>query len=73
MDKTVATQVKKGDVLDLDGMHLQVLTVERNFQGRGSGSVNMKLKNIKTGAIITKNIRSSEILYLSETETAQLQ
>ena len=71
--KTVATQVKRGEVLDLEGMNLQVLSAERNFKGRGGGSVNMKLKNLRTGAIITKNIRSGETLYLCETETAQLQ
>lgn len=73
MDKTVATGLKKGSIIDLESVFWQVLTAERNFRGRGSGSVKCKLKNLKTGGTVTKNFRSDEVLPLIDTETLQLE
>lgn len=73
MEKTVATGLKKGSITEIESTLWQVMTAERNFRGRGSGSVKCKLKNLKTGATVVKNFRSDEVLPLIDTETLQLE
>ncbi len=64
MEKTVATGLKKGSIIDFESFFWQVLSTERNFRGRGSGSVKCKLRNLKTGATVLKNFRSDEVFPL---------
>ncbi|KXK08639.1 MAG: Elongation factor P [Microgenomates bacterium OLB22] len=73
MEKTKATQLKKGNILQLDGAVWVVVSSERNFRGRGAGSVTIKMRNVKTGASVSRNYRSDELFELMQTQTLPLQ
>lgn len=49
------TELRNGTVFQEDGQLLQVLTYEHNKTGRGSGTIRLKVKNVKTGAITEKS------------------
>lgn len=48
------TDLRNGTVFSAEGALWQVLTYEHNKMGRGSGSVKVKAKNLRTGSIIEK-------------------
>lgn len=48
------TDLRNGTVFSAEGALWQVLTYEHNKMGRGSGSVKVKAKNLRTGAITEK-------------------
>lgn len=49
------TDLRNGTVFSADGALWQVITYEHNKMGRGSGTVKVKAKNIRTGAITEKS------------------
>ena len=49
------TECKNGTFFKEAGATLQVLTYEHNKTGRGSGSIKLKVRNLKTGAITEKS------------------
>jgi elongation factor P len=48
------TYLRNGTVFEEDGALWQVLTYEHNKMGRGSGTIKVKAKNLRTGAITEK-------------------
>jgi len=49
------TELRNGAVFKDDGQLLQVLTYEHNKSGRGSGTIRLKVRNLKTGATTEKS------------------
>src|SRR3990167_6579391 len=49
------TELRNGAVFKDDGQLLQVLTYEHNKTGRGSGTIRLKVRNLKTGATTEKS------------------
>lgn len=49
------TDLRNGTVFAEDGVLWQVITYEHNKMGRGSGTVKVKAKNVRTGAITEKS------------------
>lgn len=49
------TELKSGAVFKEGGQLLQVLTYEHNKMGRGSGTIRLKVRNLKTGATVEKS------------------
>ncbi|MBI2031825.1 MAG: elongation factor P [Candidatus Levybacteria bacterium] len=49
------TELRNGTVFDDDGQIFQVLSYEHIKMGRGSANIKVKVKNLKSGAIISKS------------------
>ncbi|MBI2021642.1 elongation factor P [Candidatus Daviesbacteria bacterium] len=50
-----ATELRNGTVFKEGNQLLQVLTYEHIKMGRGSGTIKVKVKNLKTGAIVERS------------------
>ncbi|MBI4388082.1 MAG: elongation factor P, partial [Candidatus Omnitrophica bacterium] len=55
-----ATEVKVGNVIQLDGKHCKVLTYEMKGTGQFGKTVNLRLKVVEDGHIIEKSYRAEE-------------
>jgi elongation factor P len=53
------TQVKKGNVVEIDGQNFKVLDHHLNTPGNKGGIVTFKLRNLSTGANISKKFNSN--------------
>ncbi len=49
------TELRNGAVFKENGVLLQVLTYEHNKMGRGSGTIRLKVRNLKTGSTTEKS------------------
>jgi len=49
------TELRNGAFFKEGGSILQVITYEHNKTGRGSGTIRLKVKNLKTGAVTEKS------------------
>ncbi len=49
------TELRNGAVFKEAGNLLQVITYEHNKTGRGSGTIRLKVKNLKTGSVTEKS------------------
>ncbi len=49
------TELRSGAVFKEGGNLLQVLTYEHNKTGRGSGTIRLKVKNLRTGSVVEKS------------------
>lgn len=49
------TELRSGAVFKEGGQLLQVLTYEHNKMGRGSGTIRLKVRNLKTGSTVEKS------------------
>ncbi|MEO0275881.1 MAG: elongation factor P [candidate division WOR-3 bacterium] len=51
---------RKGMVINYEGEYYMVLDFQHVMLGRGSAYVRVKLRNVKTGKVLEKNIRESD-------------
>lgn len=67
------TDLKKGTVIQIDGQPFRVLDYNQKVMGRGGSIVNVKLKNLVSGAVIPKTYKGQEKIEPAEvrTKTAQ--
>lgn len=49
------TELRNGAVFKENGNLLQVITYEHNKTGRGSGTIRLKVRNLKTGSVTEKS------------------
>ncbi len=49
------TELRNGVVFKEDGNLLQVITYEHNKTGRGSGTIRLKVRNLKSGSVTEKS------------------
>lgn len=54
------TDLKKGTVIQIDGQPFKVLDYNQKVMGRGGSIVNVRLKNIITGAVVPKTYKGQE-------------
>ena len=54
------TDLKKGTVIQIDGQPFRVIDYNQKVMGRGGSIVNVKLKNLITGAVIPKTFKGAD-------------
>lgn len=67
------TDLKKGVVIQIDGQPFRVLDYNQKVMGRGGSIVNVKLKNLVTGAVIPKTYKGQEKIEPAEVRTKAAQ
>lgn len=54
------TDLKKGTVIQINGQPFRVIEYAQKVMGRGGSIVNVKLKNVITGAVIPKTFKGAD-------------
>ncbi|HEX8389834.1 MAG TPA: elongation factor P [Candidatus Saccharimonadales bacterium] len=67
------TDLKKGTVIQLDGAPFRVTDYNQKVMGRGGSIVNVKLKNIVTGAVLPKTFKGADRIEPAEVNTKKVQ
>jgi elongation factor P len=67
------TDLKKGTVIQIDGQPFRVTDYNQKVMGRGGSIVNVKLKNIITGAVIPKTFKGQEKIERAEVNNRTVQ
>ena len=67
------TDLKKGTVIQLDGQPFRVTDYSQKVMGRGGSIVNVKLKNLMTGAVIPKTFKGADKIEPAEVTTKRVQ
>ncbi len=65
--------LKKGMIIMVDGMPHEILSATHTHLGRGGSVLETKLRNLKTGANITRNFRQSDTFEEAEIEKVKYQ
>jgi len=58
--KLIASSVRKGNVLELDGKLYVVMTSESTFPGKGTPTTQMEMRRISDGVKVTQRYRTTE-------------
>jgi len=67
------TDLKKGTVIQIDGQPFRVTDYGQKVMGRGGSIVNVKLKNLVTGAVIPKTFKGQDKIEPAEVSTKKVQ
>lgn len=67
------TDLKKGTVIQIDGQPFRVTDYAQKVMGRGGSIVNVKLKNLVTGAVIPKTFKGADKIEPAEVNTKKVQ
>ena len=67
------TDLKKGTVCQLDGQPYRVIEYGQKVMGRGGSIVNVKLKNLITGAVIPKTFKGQDKIETAEVSNQTVQ
>lgn len=67
------TDLKKGTVCQIDGQPFRVTDYNQKVMGRGGSIVNVKLKNLITGAVIPKTFKGQDKIERAEVSTQTVQ
>ncbi|HTK39403.1 MAG TPA: elongation factor P [Patescibacteria group bacterium] len=67
------TDLKKGTVCQIDGQPYRVLEYGQKVMGRGGSIVNVKLKNIISGAVIPKTFKGQDKIERADVNTKSVQ
>ena len=54
------TELKKGIVIDVDGVPYQIVDYAQKVMGRGGSIVNVKIKSLKDGRVLDKTYKGNE-------------
>lgn len=67
------TDLKKGAVIQIDGQPFKVIEYSQKVMGRGGSIVNVKIKNLITGAVLPKTYKGQDKIERAEVnnQTAQ--
>jgi elongation factor P len=67
------TDLKKGTVVQIDGQPFQVVEYAQKVMGRGGSIVNVKIKNLISGAVLPKTFKGQDKIEAAEVanQTAQ--
>lgn len=60
------TDLKKGTVIQIDGQPFRVLDYNQKVMGRGGSIVNVRLKNLVSGAVIPKTYKGQDKIERAE-------
>lgn len=67
------TDLKKGTVCQIDGQPYRVIEYGQKVMGRGGSIVNVKLKNLITGAVIPKTFKGQDKIEIAEVSNKTVQ
>lgn len=67
------TDLKKGTVIQIDGQPFRVIEYGQKVMGRGGSIVNVRLKNIMTGAVIPKTYKGADKIEPAEVTMQEVQ
>jgi elongation factor P len=67
------TDLKKNTVIQLDGQPFRVTDYSQKVMGRGGSIVNVKLKNLMTGAVIPKTFKGADKIEPAEVSNKKVQ
>ena len=67
------TDLKKGTVIQMDGQPYRVTDYNQKVMGRGGSIVNVKLKNLVTGAVIPKTYKGADKIEPAEVSNKKVQ
>ena len=67
------TDLKKNTLITLDGQPYKVVEYSQKVMGRGGSIVNVKVKNLITGALLPKTFKGQEIIEPAEVTTKKVQ
>ena len=67
------TDLKKNVLITLDGQPYKVIEYSQKVMGRGGSSVNVRVKNLITGALIPKTFKGQEKIEPAEVTTKKVQ
>lgn len=67
------TDLKKGTVIQIDGQPFRVTDYSQKVMGRGGSIVNVKLKNLVTGAVIPKTFKGADKIEPAEVSNKKVQ
>ncbi len=67
------TDLRKGVVIELEGVPHQVLESSHMATGRGGAVMRTKLKNLKSGAVFEKSFRASDKLHSADMAKVNMQ
>ena len=67
------TDLKKGTVIQIDGQPFRVTDYAQKVMGRGGSIVNVKLKNLVTGAVIPKTFKGADKIEPAEVSNKKVQ
>lgn len=67
------TDLKKGTVIQIDGQPFRVTEYAQKVMGRGGSIVNVKLKNLVTGAVIPKTFKGADKIEPAEVSNKKVQ
>ena len=67
------TDLKKGIVIQMDGQPFRVTDYSQKVMGRGGSIVNVKLKNLVTGAVIPKTFKGQDKIEPAEVNNKKVQ
>lgn len=67
------TDLKKGTVCQIDGQPYRVIEYGQKVMGRGGSIVNVKLKNLITGAVIPKTFKGQDKIETAEVSNRTVQ
>mgnify|MGYP001612300463 CR=1 FL=1 len=66
------TDLKKGTLFIYNDLPYEVLDYSLNFQGRGSSTAQVKIKNLITGSVLSQNFKSGDNLEEAEIEKVKI-
>jgi elongation factor P len=69
MAKLPSSQLKRGQVIDLDGEHYSMLKLDWVKPGQGPAYMQAKMRNLSSGKIIDRRLRSAETVEVMHVET----
>jgi elongation factor P len=67
------TDLKKGTIIQIDSQPYRVLDYNQKVMGRGGSIVNVRLKNLITGAVIPKTYKGQDKIERAEVSTKTVQ
>ena len=67
------TDLKKNTLITLDGQPYKVVEYSQKVMGRGGSIVNVKVKNLITGALLPKTFKGQEKIEPAEVTTRKVQ
>lgn len=67
------TDLKKGTVIQIDGQPYRVMEYNQKVMGRGGSIVNVKIKNLVTGAMLPKTYKGQEKVESADVSTRKVQ
>ena len=67
------TDLKKNVLITLDGQPYKVIEYAQKVMGRGGSIVNLRIKNLITGAVLPKTFKGQDKIEPAEVETKKVQ